>query len=60
MELSELVVFNGKLFTFDDRTGIVFEVEKENVTPWVILQDGDGKSRKGLRNKFPMNPLNYI
>ena len=35
MELSELVVFNGKLFTFDDRTGIVFEVDKENVTPWV-------------------------
>lgn len=48
MELSELVVFNGKLLTFDDRTGIVFEVEKANVTPWVILQDGDGKSSKGI------------
>ena len=47
MELSELVVFNGKLLTFDDRTGIVFDLDKENVTPWVILQDGDGKSSKG-------------
>uniref|UniRef100_A0A182SB32 Uncharacterized protein n=1 Tax=Anopheles maculatus TaxID=74869 RepID=A0A182SB32_9DIPT len=27
MELSELVVFNGKLLTFDDRTGLVYEIE---------------------------------
>lgn len=47
MELSELVVFNGKLLTFDDRTGIVYEIVDDNVIPWVILMDGNGKSSKG-------------
>lgn len=48
MELSELVVFNGKLLTFDDRTGIVYEVIDDSVIPWVILMDGNGKSIKGI------------
>lgn len=52
MELSELVVFNGNLYTCDDRTGIVYEI-KENknlVIPWVILPDGDGiNSNKGFK-----------
>lgn len=47
MELSELVVFNGKLLTFDDRTGIVYELINDDVIPWVILMGGNGKSAKG-------------
>ena len=48
MELSELVAFNGKLYTIDDRTGIVYEVTRDNrVVPWVILPDGDGTASKG-------------
>jgi soluble calcium-activated nucleotidase 1 len=55
MEISELVVFNGKLYSCDDRTGIVYEVldyqSKPRVVPWVILVDGDGKnSSKGSAN----------
>lgn len=46
-ELSELIVFNGRLLTFDDRTGIVYEILKNSLIPWVILTDGDGKSAKG-------------
>lgn len=38
MELSELIVFNGKLLTFDDRTGIVFEIHDNEALPWVILR----------------------
>lgn len=51
MELSELVVFNGKLFTCDDRTGIVYEVDlnKNQAIPWVILPDGDGLNGKGFK-----------
>ena len=30
MELSDLAYFNGKLYTFDDRTGIVFQVDRAN------------------------------
>lgn len=52
MELSELIVFNGKLLTVDDRTGIVFELVKGGVLPWVILMDGDGKSLKGFKSEW--------
>ena len=52
MELSELVVFNGKLYSCDDRTGIIYQVDAHNsqVIPWVILGDGDGHSTgKGFK-----------
>ncbi|BFZ17677.1 hypothetical protein BsWGS_20716 [Bradybaena similaris] len=49
MELSELVTFNGKLYTVDDRTGIVYQIDQNMVIPWVILSDGDGKANKGFK-----------
>jgi soluble calcium-activated nucleotidase 1 len=52
MELSELVVFNGKLYSCDDRTGIVYEIRVEDrmAVPWVILVDGDGRNTsKGFK-----------
>ncbi|XP_047426774.1 soluble calcium-activated nucleotidase 1-like isoform X2 [Mugil cephalus] len=42
MELSELVVFNGKLYSVDDRTGVVYHIDEDKAVPWVILPDGDG------------------
>lgn len=47
MELSELVVFNGHLYTVDDRTGVVYRIEGNQAIPWVILPDGDGTVSKG-------------
>ena len=48
LELSELIVFNGKLYTCDDRSGIVFEVDSDsNIFPWVVLLDGNGHVSKG-------------
>lgn len=47
MELSELVAFNGKLYTVDDRTGVVYRVDGDKAIPWVILTDGDGSVAKG-------------
>lgn len=47
MELSELVVFNGKLYSVDDRTGIVYHIDGDKAVPWVILPDGDGSVAKG-------------
>lgn len=53
MELSELVVFNGKLLTFDDRTGLVYVIENDNVYPWLLLMDGDGKAAsKGFKSEW--------
>jgi len=51
MELSELIVFNGKLLSCDDRTGIVYEiqVDKREAIPWAILADGDGLNTKGFK-----------
>lgn len=47
MELSELVAFNGHLFSVDDRTGVVYRIEGNRAVPWVILPDGDGSVSKG-------------
>ncbi|KAK6643364.1 hypothetical protein RUM43_004869 [Polyplax serrata] len=52
MELSELVVFNGKLYTMDDRTGVVYEIVGDEVVPWVILPDGDGRTSKTFKSEW--------
>eukprot|EP00731_Ephydatia_muelleri_P029562 Em0021g85a len=53
VELSELIVFNGRLYTVDDRSGIVFEVvDGRNLVPWVILEDGPGDVNKGFKGEW--------
>ncbi|XP_010736909.3 soluble calcium-activated nucleotidase 1 isoform X1 [Larimichthys crocea] len=52
MELSELVVFNGKLYSVDDRTGIVYHIDGDKAVPWVILTDGDGNVAKGFKAEW--------
>lgn len=47
MELSELVTFDGRLLSFDDRTGMVYFIEGSEVYPWVVLMDGNGRNSKG-------------
>lgn len=49
MELSDLVVFNGNLYTCDDRTGIVYKIVGVEMIPWIILSDGNGHSSKGFK-----------
>lgn len=51
MELSDLTFFNNQLLTFDDRTGIVYEVdaEKSQVIARHILVDGNGRNNKGFK-----------
>ena len=50
MELSELVVFNGNLLAFDDRTGTIYHIDGRNAYPWVLLVDGHGKVSKGTNH----------
>ncbi|XP_028262650.1 soluble calcium-activated nucleotidase 1b [Parambassis ranga] len=52
MELSELVVFNGHLYSVDDRTGVVYRIEGSQAIPWVILPDGDGLVSKGFKAEW--------
>uniref|UniRef100_A0A6I8N5A7 Soluble calcium-activated nucleotidase 1 n=1 Tax=Ornithorhynchus anatinus TaxID=9258 RepID=A0A6I8N5A7_ORNAN len=52
MELSDLVVFNGKLYSVDDRTGVVYRIEGTKTVPWVILSDGDGTVGKGFKAEW--------
>ncbi|XP_068434713.1 soluble calcium-activated nucleotidase 1 [Clinocottus analis] len=52
MELSELVAFNGKLYTVDDRTGVVYHIDGNKIVPWVILPDGDGSVAKGFKAEW--------
>lgn len=59
MELSELIVFDGKLLSFDDRTGTVFVINKNFTYPWLILMDGDGRNSKGKLNFSKRVFLNF-
>eukprot|EP00002_Diphylleia_rotans_P001396 TRINITY_DN1078_c0_g1_i2.p1 TRINITY_DN1078_c0_g1~~TRINITY_DN1078_c0_g1_i2.p1 ORF type:complete len:260 (+),score=61.12 TRINITY_DN1078_c0_g1_i2:53-832(+) len=60
MELSELVNFNGRLLSFDDRTGIVFEIIGSDAVPRYILMDGDGKSGKGYKSEWATIKDGYL
>ncbi|XP_041696839.1 soluble calcium-activated nucleotidase 1b isoform X2 [Coregonus clupeaformis] len=52
MELSELVAFNGHLYSVDDRTGVIYRIEGNQAVPWVILTDGDGSVSKGFKAEW--------
>lgn len=52
MELSELVVFNGRLLTFDDRTGFIYEIVNDKIIPWIFLSDGKGNNMKGFKSEW--------
>lgn len=52
MELSELVVFNGKLLSFDDRTGFIYEIKDDKILPWIFLADGNGDTTKGFKSEW--------
>ncbi|XP_013114276.2 apyrase [Stomoxys calcitrans] len=53
MELSELVTFNGRILSFDDRTGLVYDVtNSEKPIPWIILLDGNGYNVKGFKSEW--------
>lgn len=56
MELSELVLYDDRLMTFDDRTGIVFEIIKTDegeagvdAVPRFIVTEGAGETDKGMK-----------
>ena len=59
MELSELIVFNGKLYTVDDRTGVIYQIDGNRVVPWIILSDGNGAETKGFKSEFFIPILLY-
>uniref|UniRef100_A0A7G3A859 Putative apyrase n=1 Tax=Lutzomyia longipalpis TaxID=7200 RepID=A0A7G3A859_LUTLO len=48
-ELSELLFFNGKMYTFDDKTGIISDITNHQLVPWVILGDGAGNETNGFK-----------
>lgn len=53
MELSELVTFNGKILSFDDRTGLVYDLtNNDKPIPWLILLDGNGHNAKGFKSEW--------
>uniref|UniRef100_A0A0R3RXB0 Apyrase n=1 Tax=Elaeophora elaphi TaxID=1147741 RepID=A0A0R3RXB0_9BILA len=52
MELSDLVVFDGNLLSVDDRTGIIYRIEKDVAYPWIYLSDGAGNTTKGFKGEW--------
>jgi soluble calcium-activated nucleotidase 1 len=59
-ELSELAWFNGKLLAFDDRTGIVYQLQHFEMgntkplraVPQHIVMEGDGAAGKGQKHEW--------
>lgn len=55
-ELSELIAYNGKFYTIDDRTGIVYELilrcPDPVLIPWLILSDGAGNVNRGFKGEW--------
>lgn len=52
MELSELIYFNGRLLTFDDKTGTVFYITNDKVHVWIKLSDCPGNDREGFKSEW--------
>ncbi|CAJ0934008.1 unnamed protein product, partial [Mesorhabditis belari] len=52
MELSDLVVFDRKLLTIDDRTGIVYQIKGNSMIPFVILGNGPGNVSDPLKGEW--------
>ena len=53
MELSELQTWQGKLMSFDDRTGIAYEITKDmKAIARYILMEGDGLQPKGQKTEW--------
>ena len=54
-EFSELTVFDNRLYTFDDRTGDVFEIlnsptgQDSMCVPRLVLTEGSGDTDKGMK-----------
>lgn len=53
MELSELIKYNGVLYSFDDRTGIIYEIKEKSgeyiAVPKHIVTNPDPMSTKGFK-----------
>ena len=59
LELSELVTFDGRLLTVDDRTGIVYQIHNYapsksgiKLSAWAIMSDGPGNESKGFKAEW--------
>lgn len=52
MELSDLKVYNGRLLSVDDKTGIVFRLTNQIAIPWIIQPDGNGNDNKTFKTEW--------
>ena len=55
MELSELIMFEDKLVTVDDKTGVVYRLANTSgltPVPWVILSSGPGNRTRGFKGEW--------
>ena len=52
MELSALTWFRNKLYAFDDRTGIAFEIHGSKAIPRFIMMEGNGDNDKGQKTEW--------
>lgn len=56
LELSELIVFNGKLYTCDDKTGIIYELTESNSTVEISTLDSKDPLNINYNNTYKLIP----
>ncbi|CAJ0603381.1 unnamed protein product [Cylicocyclus nassatus] len=51
MEMSDIVEFNNRLLTVDDKTGLVYDITKRKgkAIPWLFLNSGPGNTTSGMK-----------
>jgi len=66
MELSELVLYQNRLLSFDDRTGTVFEIlsqkngQESVVVPRLVITEGEGDTDKGMKWEWSTVKNGYL
>jgi len=50
LELSELILYNNALLSFDDRTGVIYEMlQDDRPVPRHVINEGNGETSKGMK-----------
>ncbi|BFU22865.1 apyrase [Entamoeba histolytica HM-3:IMSS] len=53
-ELSEVIQYFNNLYVFDDKTGVIaqLDLDHKNFYPWIIIADGNGNQTSGAKNEW--------
>ncbi|KJH48458.1 Apyrase [Dictyocaulus viviparus] len=60
MELSDLLEFDGRLLSPDDKTGMIYEIRNGKAIPWLFLNSGPGNTTRGMKAEWTTIKGDYL